>query len=137
MPQTVKKILGIDYGTKRIGLALAFVDSKVAVPFGILKNQDKKFIWQKINKIIKQESIDLIVVGMPLALSSNRHLSEQALKTKSFVDWLSSKSKLSVVTFDERLTTRQAKYLTNNKKNKMLDDIAAQLILENYLEKYY
>ena len=59
------KLLGIDYGDKRIGLAIGDSTTKIAVPFLILENENKKQVLTELQKVIKEENVEQIVVGFP------------------------------------------------------------------------
>lgn len=127
--------LGIDYGSKRIGLAFADNTSKTAVVFDTLSRsmQEK---WPinavlKIEKICKAEKINIIIVGLPIALSG--HLTGQTRKTQEFINLLKQETGLEVESQDERLTTRMAS-AAGVAKNKR-DQSAAVLILQSWLDK--
>ena len=66
----MKKLLGIDYGDKRIGVALA--EGQIALPFGIIENRNSKFIISELKEIIKQNDIDAIVIGIPYHLKQKQ-----------------------------------------------------------------
>ena len=95
------KILGIDYGLKRVGLALA--DTLfVASPFLTLKND--KNIFNELKNICEKENIELIVVGLPKTLRGGE--SEQTKLTNEFANKLKKFTNLSIEMQDERFTTK-------------------------------
>lgn len=133
------KTLGIDYGTKRIGLAISY--GTLAEPFGIVANfshpkNDDIVSLEALNRllvIIREEKIEKIVVGM----SENT----MAEKIQAFVRVLKSKiQNLPFEFFDETLSSYEAKKrlsmkgIKNNKKNGEKDHYAAAVILENFLD---
>jgi len=135
MTETFMNYLGIDYGEKRIGLAIADNACKTAVAFDTLvrENQEK---WPRnavlrIDKICKQEKIKKIIVGLPIALSGRS--TDQTNKTQEFIDLLEKQTGLPVKAGDERFTTRMAN-LAGVAKNKR-DQSAAVLILQSWIEK--
>ncbi len=135
------RILGIDYGQARVGIAIT--DSLNITVQGlrtIQRNNSDKIILKEIDKILEQYEIDTIVVGMPLNM--NGTISERAKITQEFVHKLKCKyNKLKIDTIDERLTTVTAHRTMNfldinkHKKKNIVDTISAEYILETYLNK--
>lgn len=123
------KILGIDYGRKKIGLAMT--EGILAVPLRVIKKEPQ--ILEKIRKICWAQQVTRIVVGLP-----ERGIVEEI---KSFAKKLAEITGLPVVFQDETLTSQSAiaKMLEAGKKRKFRqqkeDAVAAALILETYLEK--
>lgn len=124
-------ILGIDFGSKRIGLALA--DEAVAIPLPLqeLKNQGVDAVIEEIEKIIKQEKITLVVIGWPVGLGGQE--TEKTQETKKFVDILAKKISVPIATSDERLTSRLADTMSNKQGSR--DVGAAMIILEDFLQR--
>lgn len=138
------KYLAIDYGEKRIGVAISDHDKSIAFPRDHVLNDSKLF--QKILVLIKEERIEKIILGYPINLNSEK--TPQTLKVESFkkeLEQFLSKNELKteVVLFDERLTSSMAEsYITEMglKKSKrqekgLIDSIAAQVLLQGYLDK--
>ena len=126
--------LGVDYGEKRIGLALGSDETKTAVPFGIIENKSRAFIIEGIRKICQAESIGKIVVGLPLTLRGET--GRQAKEVKKFVDFLKNNLFLQVTTEDERLTSAMVDKIMRESKNKAeRDAVAAMLILQGYFNQ--
>ncbi len=126
------KYLGIDYGEKKIGLAIADSETKIASPYKILVNQGN--ILSKISEICQKENIDKIVVGMPLTLKSST--SKQTKKVLNFIDKLKKTTYLPIIEQDERLSSAYAQKLLKEMKVKHLDDdVAAMIILQSYLDE--
>lgn len=120
------KILGIDYGDKNIGLALAESDS-IAVPFKVIKNEE---VIKELKDIIKEENIELIVVGMPYNLDGTDN--ERTIITKKFISNLEDNLNIKVVDINEQFTSKLYE------KMGIKDDIdkySATAILDTYLEK--
>lgn len=120
--------LGVDYGEKNVGLAISSF-GEIAQPLGVFPS---KSIYPSIQKIVEENKIQIIVVGLP-----EGRLSEKVLK---FVARLKQIVKVQVEMVDETLTSYQAqKDLiasgASKKKRGSLDGVAACLILEEYLEK--
>ena len=128
--------LGIDYGERRIGLAITDALEMIASPLETLQN-DKAFL-QKLKEIIDDRNVDTVVVGMPLSMDGTR--GPAAEKTERFVESLKAELEIEVATFDERLTTAQAQRwmishdISRKKRAKRVDEMAAQMILQTYMD---
>lgn len=123
-------ILGLDYGTKRIGLAIAEEGSKLVLPFGVIENKGRDFVLSELQKIIKDEKVKKIVVGLPISLSGRKSLKTK--ETQEFIDFLAKNLSLAIATMDERLSSRLAKTLSQGTKGSR-DIGAAMVILDSYL----
>ena len=135
------RILGIDYGESRVGLAIS--DSLGITAQGLetvhYKGNDK-ILLKRLDEIMEQYDIDTIVVGKPLHL--NGDISERVKITEMFIHKLKCKyNKIKIETVDERLTTVQAHRTMNDlqinpkKKKSLVDTISAVYILEIYMNK--
>ena len=124
----ILKFLGVDWGEKRIGLALGDSETKMALPYKVAGN------LAGVLEAAQIEDIDEIIIGAPLKMRDARiGMNEQFL---DFVELLKKKSGLPVRLFDERLTSQGADALIGNKKTKApRDAVAAMLILQTYLDK--
>ena len=130
---TLMRLLGIDYSKKRIGLAIADNQMKIASPFKTIQNG--KQIIDKIKEICYNEKVEKIIVGIPKHLSGRKH--ELTGEIKNFGDLLEEEFGLPIIYEDERLTSKEAqeksKGLSKNKEK--LDELSAQEILQGYLVK--
>ena len=135
------RILGIDYGEARVGIAITDqLNITVQGLETIQRNGSDKVILRRLDEIFEKYEVDTIVVGMPLNM--NGTMSERAKITEQFVHKLKCKyNKMEIHTIDERLTTVEAHKTMNflevnkNKKKNILDTISAVYILETYLNK--
>lgn len=118
-------ILAIDFGTKNIGLAKWHSDVDVVVPFSVVSN------LRELNKLIKQNSFDKIVVGLPLGLDGKENVN--TARVKKFVEDLKQFIKAPVELIDERFTSQQADRL---EKGVSRDEKSAMIILRGYLDKF-
>ncbi len=123
------RYLGIDWGEKRIGLALGDNETKVATPLGSVSS------IEDILEIIKQEEIDELVVGLPLSLSGETY--KLSVNFKNFLnDFKKYNFVLHLV--DERFSSHEADVRVGRKLKKFnRDAIAAMIILQSYLDKIY
>lgn len=127
-----QKLLGIDYGASKIGLALADLETKIATPFKILIKEKNPIF--KIKEICEQENISKIIVGLPVGLKGVD--SKQYKNVVNFIDKLRQEIKLEIVEQDEKLTSIYAQKLMRETKAKKLDDdVAAMIILQSYLDE--
>jgi len=131
----MSKILAIDYGEKRVGLATAESELKVALPFKTVENKGYLNLIAEITEICRKERVDKIVVGIPAGLSGRP--TEQTLKTKKFIEILREKIGMPVEEQSEIFTSREARGIFKDAgvKKKRIDESAAVLILADYLER--
>jgi len=123
------RILGIDYGVKRVGIALSDENKKMSFPYAILPN-DKK-IYIEIKKICEKETVEEIVLGLPLAL--NNHDTNATKPAQDFKLRLEKELGLAVIFEKEFYTTKEAERVQG--KIKKIDASAAALILKHYFDK--
>ena len=129
------KVLAIDYGLKRVGIALGDTELKIAVPKEVVPNDGN--LLKRIKELVTQHRISKIVVGLPLTPSGKE--GERAKLVREFVrDLKEHVCDREVILWDERYTTLEAKERlkssANKKRNReILDAISAQIILEEFL----
>lgn len=130
------RYLAIDYGTVRSGLAVSDYSETFVSPLKVIKS--KKQLIPEIKRIIKQEHIEAVVIGLPLNMDDS--YGPQAKITKEFAKRLEKEIDVPVQYYDERLSTFGAEEklgdfeLTNKKRKKILDAIAAAEILKSFIE---
>lgn len=138
------KYLGIDYGEKRIGIAVSDESKKYSFSREYLLNDNKFF--ERLISIIKEENVSKIIIGYPLNFKSEKTI--QTLKTEEFrsnLEKLLEKNSLIIelIYFDERFTSKlAAESILNSGMNKKkrqekgrIDSISAQIILQDYIDK--
>ncbi|MBQ9313650.1 MAG: Holliday junction resolvase RuvX [Clostridia bacterium] len=134
------KILGLDYGEVRTGVAISDELGMIAHGMETIEhgNSDKKLI-ERIKEIVLANQVSKIVIGYPLNMNATK--GPRIEKTDLFVKKLERELKLEVIKIDERLTTVAAHKtmtqlnLSNKKKKKIVDTISAEYILQMYLDK--
>ena len=126
------KLLGIDYGNSKIGLAIGDIESGMATPFGVIKNSGWNNAIDEIKKLCEKERIEKIVIGIPV--NPDDIESEQIKKIQQFIDLLKEATGLEVSEQDERFSTQEAQKLIEKGKSKD-DDLSAMLILQGYIDK--
>lgn len=128
-------ILGIDYGARRIGLALANTETRLAAPYDTLASGAD--LVSKILEIIADEAIDEVVVGLPRNLDGED--TPQTVLVRRFAAELADRSKLPVHLQDEALTSEEAKRQLleqshgSSVSRQLIDQVAASIILQDYL----
>ncbi len=132
------RLAGIDFGTVRIGVALSDPDRILASPF---ENYDRKSVDQDARyfaELADSENVAGFIVGLPIHTDGKE--SQKSLEAREFGNWLQKTTQKPVDYFDERFTSAFANELlvtggmTNKKKKKRLDMIAAQIMLTAYIE---
>ncbi len=133
----MSRIMGIDYGKKRIGIAVSDELRLFARPYNTIYNTHYTAVYTELSNIIEREKIDRIVVGLPRHLDGSA--SKQTDQVLSFINKLKDKLAIPVDTFDERYSSCEAQEIllrnkVSLKANKdKIDQIAAAVILQNYL----
>jgi len=131
-------ILGIDYGRKRIGVAMSDVGRRIASPLSTIDASDNAPAVASIKSLAEKHGAGEIVVGLPRSM--NGSLGPMARETMEFVEELRASVDVPVQTWDERLTTAQAERemisadMTRAKRRQKLDKVAAQIMLHSYLD---
>jgi putative Holliday junction resolvase len=129
-------VVGIDFGRKRIGLAIS--DGEVAYPLGIMERRSLKYDLEAIRSRLAERAVSLIVVGLPLNMDGTEGPSARAART--FAEQLRLATGLAVEMFDERLTSFEAEErlretsASRARKKAAPDAVAAAIILEGWLE---
>lgn len=133
------RILGIDYGDARVGVAVTDPLGITAQGVGTIKNKGKKFLMEELDKIIKQYNPKKIVVGLPKNMDGTEGFRAEA--TYKFTSNLKEIYSGEIVYTDERLTTVGAAYFLNEtntrgkKRKNVIDTVSACLILESYMQR--
>jgi putative holliday junction resolvase len=119
------KVLALDYGRARTGVAVSDPTGTIARPVGVVKGGD----MERIVELIREHGVERVVVGLPLTLRGQ--VGEQARETQAFIDRLASASGVEIVPFDERFTTNLAEQMTSASADE--DARAAAHLLSSYL----
>jgi putative Holliday junction resolvase len=122
------KILALDYGSARTGLAVSDPTGSLARPLGVVERAATDEGIRRIAEEIRREEVDCVVVGLPLTLRGER--GEQAEETERFVERLRGALGVPVETFDERFTTDLAESTPTRAEE---DAVAAAHLLSSYL----
>ena len=134
------RIIGLDIGDKTIGVAVSDPLGWTAQGLDIIRRQSLKKDLQALGKWVRQYKAQKIIAGLPLNMNGTQ--SQQAEKNQTFIQLMKEKwgKYVTIETWDERLTTQQAEKilleadLSRKKRKKVIDKIAASLILQSYLD---
>lgn len=132
------RILGLDVGSKRIGFAVSDELGIIAQPLKTFEHKNDKDAIEEIKRVSSELNVKEIVIGLPLNMDGTE--SRQTQEVVKFMNLLEKELSLPIKTWDERLTTVGAEKAlleadVSRKKRKFVKDkIAAQLMLQNYLD---
>ena len=134
----MNRILAIDYGDIRVGLALSDLTCTIAQPFKTLNYDDMDHLIDQLSEIITEKQVNKVVVGIPYNMKGDD--TQQTTKVREFVSILEQKLGYEIIFVDERLTSSEAeKFMhqmdikTGFNKDK-IDKIAASIILQEYID---
>lgn len=131
------RVAAIDYGEKRIGIALSDANRKIALPVGVVEGGKRAL--HNIKEALPLKEIDLILVGLPIEMSGRK--GPMALKVEAFAKLLEEALGIPILLVDERLSSKQAdahlREISLNRKarSEKLDVVAATLLLGSYLDR--
>lgn len=133
------RLLGLDVGEVRIGVAVSDPLGKTAQPTTVIVRKSIQADTEELHKIIKQYQIEKVIVGLPLNLDGS--LGVQGKAVKAFAGEVGQKIDIPLEFYDERLTTRVARQvllegdISRARRKKVADKLAAALILQGYLDR--
>jgi len=130
------RILGIDYGSKLIGVAVSNEERTLARSIGTVPHGR----WEsELPELVRRYEVNLVVVGIPLSMDNTEN--PQVRRTLAFMERLKELTGCAVTRWDERLSSQQAERylleadLSRAKRRKVIDRLAAQIILQDYLDR--
>lgn len=127
------RILGIDYGSARIGIAMGDTDARIASPWSVIDGDSNAIA--AIQDVVKKESVERVIVGIPRPLQNQEGENAQMRSIRAFIERLRATGIL-VEESDETLTTRLADTLAHDSNRKgPTDDLAAAAMLQGWLDK--
>ena len=137
----VKRVLAIDYGSKRIGLAITDPLYILAQPLPYIENKGTPHILKSLKQICAEKSVDHIIFGLPQNLDDSLGL--QALRYQKIAGMLEQALKIPIEMFDERYSTKEALDIlieemdvSRKKRREIQDSLAASLLLKSYMESH-
>ena len=132
-------VLALDYGSRRIGIAVSDEEARFAFPAGFLACRGRERDLAALGELISERSIRRVVVGLPLHMDGRR--GDAAAAAEKFANTIAEMTGLPVEMLDERWTTREAERALREsrcgpeKRREAVDAAAATLILRTYLER--
>ena len=132
------RILALDHGTVRIGVAVSDEMKMIATPLEFIPAEPLAKFLERLKEIIRDKEVELILVGMPRNMDGS--YGPAALKVREFVEALKEAVTIPIKTLDERLTTVQANRLLiqanvrRDKRKEKVDKTAAAILLQSYLD---
>jgi putative Holliday junction resolvase len=136
------RILGVDLGSKRIGLAVSDEGGQIAFPAGVIESRGQRRDLARLRALVDERGIERAVVGLPLHLDGRR--GPEAERASQFAEALARTAGIPVETLDERWTSLEAERLlpqvtTRRKKARRaegtVDEMAASILLRTYLDR--
>ena len=130
--------MGIDYGDKRIGVALSDLLCIISSPYEVFINKGEMESLNHLDKIIKENDVDEIAMGLPLNMDGSE--GERAKLHREFGQKLSDFSGVKVHFVDERLTSAEAEEILvssgvrREKRKELIDKLSAQIILQTFID---
>ena len=131
-------LLGLDFGQKRIGVAVSDESGAMAFPLTMILFKSRKFVLAELTKIFDEHHVEKIVVGLPKTLSGEIGLAAQ--KVMENTEWFKAATGRAWVFWDERLSTKEVERILidadvrRDKRKEVRDQLAAQRILQNYID---
>lgn len=138
------RVIGLDYGTKTVGVAISDETKLIAQPLVTIERKQANKLRQTyaaIESIITEQDVELIVLGNPKNMNNTE--GERVQATKEFKEALERRTGLPVILVDERLTTVEANRILEDTgvalsaRKEHIDKMAAAIILQNYLDMEY
>lgn len=132
------RLLGVDFGTVRVGLAVSDPDRNIASPLALLLRRDRERDAAYFRRLVETEEIGGLVVGLPIHFDGSE--GTKAAEARAYGKWLHETTSLPVVWWDERCTTVAAESalwdagLTHKQRKERRDQVAAQILLQSYLD---
>jgi putative Holliday junction resolvase len=132
------RLLGVDFGSVRIGVAVSDVDRIIASPLAIHQREGPEQDARYFRGLVQEEAIAEIVLGLPVHLDGRE--GQKAIETRTFGKWLAETTGVPIIFWDERFSTVEAEGyllaagLTSKRRKARRDQVAAQILLQSYLD---
>ena len=134
---SLSKIMSIDYGTVRIGIALSDPLQIIANPFKVIQNTGEE-VFSEIKSIIKSEKVGIIIVGLPVNLEGKD--TKKTIEVRDFFKKLKNRISIPIIYWDESYSSLEAEEMLKRmgksikESRKVVDKFAASIILKSYLD---
>lgn len=140
MAELKPRLLGVDYGDARTGLAVSDALGMLANGIGYIKSPVKREVADEIVRYANEYKVTKIIIGNPVNM--NGTLGPRAEKVQSLIELLRERTDIPIEIFDERLSTAAAHRILNEtglkskKRKTVIDTLSAQIILQNYMDSH-
>lgn len=131
------RLLGIDHGLARIGIAVGDTNAFLARELAIIKRRSKQDDFKRIAEVAKEQKVDGFVIGLPLNADAPEGSFTQADKVRNWIGYLQAALPYPIWTWDEQLTSIDAAELSKARKRRPtdpIDDLAARVMLQSFLD---
>ncbi len=131
------KLLGVDHGLKRIGLAVSDTSGLVARELTIIHRTTNQADFERINQLALEQHVSAIVIGLPFNDQAQAGDYTQADTVRKWVERFQATTSLPIILWDEQLTSLDAREISIRQRRKPrdpIDDLAARVILQSYLD---
>ena len=132
-----RRALGIDLGSKRIGLALSDASGTIASPYSVIERTNRHEDYERIARVVVEEEVTVVVVGLPLSLSGEP--TRAAIAATAEAERLATVVSVPVELHDERLTTvtaeQRLRHVRGPERRRIIDMHAAAVILQSWLDR--
>ena len=132
------RVLAIDYGTKRIGIAVSDPMGIIAQPLEFIPAEPREKVWARLATLFQEKEVGQVIVGLPRNMDGS--FGPAAEQVQAFVKDLKSRTAIAVQTLDERLTSREAErsLIAGNvrraERKQKMDQTAAAILLQSFLD---
>jgi putative holliday junction resolvase len=134
------RILGLDYGERRLGFALSDSGAVISMPLSVAEVRSRAQAVDAVEKIVRETGAEKLVVGFPVNMNGSQ--GPAAEHVDAFVGQLSDRLTIPIEKWDERLTTKSAHDVlieagtSRRRRKEVVDKLAAQIMLQNYLDAH-
>jgi len=134
----MQRIIGVDYGEKRMGLAISDPLGMFATPLRTVQVSSMKNSCEELISAVEEHDAGMIVVGMPYNMNGSK--GEMVEKVEKFIELIKQKTDIPIEIIDERLSSQLvektliAADMRRDKRKKVIDKLAAQVILQSYMD---
>ena len=134
----IGRVIGIDYGDRRVGIAVSDAMQVIATPVTTLEHTAWKQLWPPLADLEKEYQPAAWVIGLPLHMDGGE--GDRAERTRAFIEAFKEHTQAEIITWDERLTTAEAQRamhevgVKQDRRKELVDQLAAQLLLQSWLD---
>lgn len=133
------RVMALDVGERRVGVAMSDLSQTLASPYTTLQAHPQAVLFQKIQQLIVKEEVVELVIGLPISLNGQE--GPQAQRIRQFIESIATYVSIPLHTCDERYTTAEAQRvmieagLRPEQRKAKVDEVAASIILQDYLNQ--